>query len=79
MEREATIWAALVLVGAGWLVLHAALLIRTARAPGVSRPWRLLAWLPPMTPIVAWRAGARVRAVAWVVSMTLYFVLRSMV
>lgn len=70
-------WAALVLVGASWLVLHLALLIRAARAAGVSIAWRLLAWLPPVTPIAGWRAGARVRAVLWVTSLALYLVLRS--
>lgn len=79
MIRDTAIFFALIVVGAGWLLLHAALLIRTARAPGLAIAWRVVAWLPPATPIVAWIAGARVRAIAWVVHAALYFALRSMV
>ena len=79
MIRETVIFVALVVVGAGWPLVHVALLIRTARAPGLRFGMRLLAWLPPATPIVSWRAGARVLPVLWIVNAAIYVALRSVV
>lgn len=79
VERQTAIFVALIAVGAAWLLLHVALLIRTARAPGLAIAWRVVAWLPPATPIASWIAGARVRAVAWVLLGALYVALRRMV
>lgn len=77
--KETVTLGVLIAAGASALVLHLALLIRTARAPGLSRAMRVLAWLPPVTPVIAWRAGARVRAAAWAVSVAVYCVVRSVV
>ena len=78
MVRETVIFFALIVVGAGWPLVHAALLIRTARAPGLVFGLRLIAWLPPATPIVAWIAGARVLPMLWITNAVIYVALRSM-
>ena len=67
----------LIAVGAGWLLVHFALLIRTLRAPGVSRRLCLLAFLPPATPVAGWLAGARGLSALWIGLGVLYVVLRS--
>lgn len=77
VARNALLLLAWIVVSTAWLVVHAVLLIRTARAPGLGPVARVLAWLPPLTPVVSWRAGARAGAVFWVVSAALYLVLRS--
>lgn len=65
----------LTLLGAAWLVVHAMLLIRAGRS-ALGGGWRLLAWLPPATPLVGWRAGARVLPIAWLVLALAYVVMR---
>ena len=67
----------LIAAGTGWLLVHFALLIRTVRAPGISLALRVLAFLPPATPIAGWLAGARGLSAAWVAFGVLYVVLRS--
>jgi hypothetical protein len=56
---------ALVVIGAGLLVVHVLLMLRLARAQRLPLPVRLLGLLPPATPVVGWLAGARRLAVAW--------------
>jgi hypothetical protein len=69
--------ATLTLLGAGLIVVHVVLLIRTARAEGLSWPLRLLAWLPPATPVIGWLGGARVLSALWVVQLLAYAILRA--
>ncbi len=64
------------LLGAGFVIVHAMLLIRTARA-ALSWQWRALAWLPPLTPIVGWKAGSRVLAGLWILGVLAYGMLRA--
>ena len=77
MVREAWLLGAWIAVAAVWAVLHVMLLIRTARAPRLAVWMRVLAWLPPLTPVVGWRAGARGVAALWTLSGAGYLVLRS--
>lgn len=56
---------ALVLIGAGLLVVHVLLMLRVVRAARLPLRVRLLGLLPPATPIVGWLAGARGLVVAW--------------
>lgn len=64
------------LLGAAFVVVHAMLLIRTARS-ALSRLWRGLAWLPPMTPVVGWKAGHRVLSGLWLIGALAYGMLRA--
>jgi hypothetical protein len=78
VTRDTALLLLLIAVGTGWLLAHFALLLRTARARGLSRRLRLLAWLPPATPIVGWLSGARVLSVLWATLAIVYCVLRSL-
>lgn len=55
----------LVVVAAAWLVAHAAVMIAALRNGGRARRWRMLAWLPPAAPVLAWLAGGKARSVVW--------------
>jgi hypothetical protein len=78
MTRELTLLLALIAVGASWLLVHLMLLVRTARAGRLPRGMRLLAWLPPATPIAGWLGGARVLSALWALHGLLYLWLRSL-
>ncbi len=78
MTRDAAIFLALVIVGAGWLLVHLLLLLRIARARQVGWPLRLLAVLPPATPIVGFVARARGLSLLWALQGLGYLVLRSL-
>ena len=56
------LYVALTLVLAALIVTHAALVLRVVRDRGLRHAW---AALPPATPVVAWRTGARVGPVVW--------------
>ena len=58
------LYLALTLVLAALLVTHTALAIRVLRRLGLARAW---AALPPVTPVMAWRTGAKAGAVLWAV------------
>jgi hypothetical protein len=77
MTRDFALLATLTLLGALLLLVHLALLVRAVRAKQLRREWRLLALLPPATPFVAWRAGARVLTVLWAALLISYAILRS--
>jgi hypothetical protein len=62
---------ALVVIGAGLLVVHVLLMLRVARAALPARV-RWLGLLPPATPIVGWVAGARGLVVAWGLQCLVY-------
>jgi hypothetical protein len=77
MTSGATWLAWLTLLGAGLLLAHVVLLIRTARAATLA-PWqRALAWLPPLTPAMGWLAGSRVWSALWVALALAYAILRA--
>jgi hypothetical protein len=78
MTRELTLLLALIAVGGTWLLLHLMLLVRTARTTRLTRSMKLLAWVPPATPIVGWLGGARVLSALWAVHGLLYLWLRSL-
>jgi hypothetical protein len=78
MTRELTLLTSLIVVGAGWVLVHLMLLARTTRAARLSNRLRLLAWLPPATPLVGWVAGARALGVLWLVQALLYAWLHSL-
>lgn len=68
----------LTVLGAGLLFSHAVLLIRTAREQQRLGAWqRALAWLPPLTPVMGWLAGARVWSALWVAQALAYAILRA--
>jgi hypothetical protein len=75
---DAVVLGALVLVGAAWLLCHAALLMRAARNPSLPTWLRWLGWLPPLTPVAGWLGGARVGAVLWTALAVAYLALRGM-
>jgi hypothetical protein len=67
--------SALVVIGAGLLVVQVLLMWRVVRAGRLSARVRWLGLLPPATPIVGWAAGARGLAVAWGLHCVVYGVL----
>ena len=76
MTRDAAVLLALVLTGALWLMVHAALLVRVLQRRDVAIGLRALAWVPVLTPIVGWRVGAKAWSVVWLVVGVAYAVLR---
>ena len=78
MTRELALFLALIAVAASWLFLHVLLLASVLRMHALSSRLRLLAWLPPATPIVAWLAGARGRSLLWAGHALVYAWLRSL-
>ena len=78
MARGATWLGWLTVLGAGLLIAHVVLLIRTARAKERLNAWqRALAWLPPLTPAMGWLAGSRVWSALWVAQALAYAILRA--
>jgi hypothetical protein len=74
----ATHLAWLIALGAGLLFVHVVLLIRTARAVPPLAGWqRALGWLPPLTPVMAWLAGARAWSALWALLALAYAILRA--
>jgi uncharacterized membrane protein YhaH (DUF805 family) len=60
------------------MLLHLSLLVRALRAQQVPRWLRLLAVLPPVTPIAAWQGGARVLTLLWAGAGLIYCALRAL-
>jgi hypothetical protein len=77
MTRDFALLMTLTVLGAVLLLVHIALLVRAVRAKQLRREWRLLALLPPATPLVAWKAGARALALFWAALLISYAILRS--
>jgi len=78
MTSAETWLSSLTLLGAGLLLVHVVLLIRTARATQRLKAWqRALAWLPPLTPLMGWLAGSRVWSALWVAQALAYAILRA--
>lgn len=76
-NHDLGVFFGLVVLAAAWAVLHLDLGLHTARARVLSWQWRVLGWLPPFTPVAAYLAGARKRALLWVVLGFGYLVLRT--
>jgi hypothetical protein len=72
VTRDLGVLLALVVIGAGLLVVHVLLMLRVARARRLPVRVRLLGLLPPATPIVGWLAGARGLVVAWALHCFVY-------
>lgn len=64
-----------ILVGAGWLMVHVALLLRAAGAQQVKVYIRLLALVPPLAPLVGLRVGARPLTYLWCMHGAAYLAL----
>ena len=80
LSLDVLLWLALVVTMAAWGLVHASLLVRTARMPGLTPVQRVLTVaLPPMTPVFGFRLGARRRSVLWWVLVVVYVLLRSIV
>jgi hypothetical protein len=77
MTRDFALLMTLTVVGAVLLLVHVALLARAVRAKQLRREWRLAALLPPLTPVVAWKAGARALALLWAALLISNAILRS--
>lgn len=77
MTPTAWMLLAWVVVGAAFVVVHVWALWRALRAGALAVRWRLLALLPPATPVVAWLNGARVAPVLWGCLLVAYVALRA--
>lgn len=75
---EAWLLASWVLVGAALLVTHVWALLSALRSKRLSVGLRLIALIPPATPVMAFIGGRRRAAVLWVVLLVTYIVLRLM-
>ncbi len=62
-----------VVVGMFGLIAHAGVLARALRS---REPYRWVALFPPAAPIVAWRAGARLWPLLWLLLVVVYVTLR---
>ena len=76
-NQDLLVFFGLVVLAAGWAVVHLQLTLVVARRRTLAWPWRLFAWLPPFTPVLGFVAGARGRALLWVVLAAGYLVLRT--
>lgn len=76
MPSEAFTLLLLTVLGALWLVSHVLLLLAAARSDKLHPALRLLALLPPATPVLGYLAGKRTLGVTWAVLGTVYAVLR---
>lgn len=77
LERDFVVFFGLVLSSALWAVVHLSLGVHALSHKSSAWPMRLLGLVPPATPVVAFRMGARVRAGLWVAFAAAYLVLRS--
>ena len=64
-------------VGAGWIAVHFALLMRLVSLKRFSLAVRVLAMIPIATPVVVWLGGHRLLAILWIshalVYLTIWF------
>jgi hypothetical protein len=75
--HDTIMFSALTVSAATWLLLQLALSLRAARSPRLPRWMRFWGWLPPLTPLAGFLAGARVRAIIWCIVAATYLVLRT--
>ncbi len=76
---DTVIFTALTFSAAAWGLLHLGLSLRAARAARLPMWLRVLAWLPPLTPVAGFWCGAPVRTLAWLIVAGAYLVLRTYV
>jgi hypothetical protein len=74
-SRDVILLVTQTMLGAIVLMLGLATILRGLRARTLSVAWRLLALVPPIAPIVAWRGGARALPIAWGLSIFAYFLI----
>lgn len=72
---DSILFVALAALAAAWVTTHVATLVGVARSR-LSIWLRVLAVLPPVTPVAAVMAGAYWRAALWVLSAVGYVVIR---
>lgn len=77
LSRDLIFLIALTAVGAAWLATHLALILITMSARRVPWSWKLVALIPPATPVVRWRFGGRYFPVLWGVFGLVYLTLRA--
>ena len=77
LEADDVVFLALVATSTAWAVLHLSLGVSASRHRALPAVLRALALLPPVTPVAGFMAGARVRAVLWVLIGGAYLVLRT--
>jgi hypothetical protein len=75
MDTLLMLLLARIVVGAGWLMVHVALLLRAAGARQVKVWIRLLVLVPPFAPLVGLRVGARPLAYLWCLHGAAYIAL----
>lgn len=78
MEPDEVVFVALVVTSSAWALLHLSLWVLALRHKSLPVAMRTLAVLPPVTPVAGFMAGARVRAVLWVLIGGAYLVLRTL-
>jgi hypothetical protein len=78
VARDLLLLLALVLSGAAWLLAHLILWMRVLQATRLPAALRWLAWLPPVLPLAAWRAGLRTGVVLWSAAGIAYSCLRAL-
>jgi hypothetical protein len=78
VTRDAALLLSLVVVGASFLLVHLGLAVRAARCVTLAPALRVLSWLPPVTPVAGWLAGARALTLAWLAHGLVYSLLRSL-
>lgn len=76
MVTTGLILLSLTLLGAAWLVAHLALIVGVWRAENATTAERWLALVPPLLPVIAFRAGLKVGTAVWAVLLVGYVVLR---
>lgn len=76
MTEAIAIYLGLTISLAALVVLYVANVLRTFASPPDRAPHPVLALFPPMTPVVAWRAGSRVLPVLLVMAAVAYVALQ---
>ncbi len=74
MNADLPRFLALVTAGAVLPVVHVAVAARLSRMASLSWPWRITAWIPPWTLVVALRARSPFSALIWSVAVGFYAV-----
>lgn len=65
-HRDVVEFSVVVITFAVFFVTHAVVSYLMATDGEVSRPLRLLALLPPFTPLIAWHLNRRAAAIVWI-------------
>jgi hypothetical protein len=78
MTFDAWLLVASVLTLTAWMVIHIALLYGVLRDASIESQQKAWAFVPLLTPVIAWRAGMRIAPVLWLASALLHALLRAM-